>query len=379
MSAWPDPRSGTTGAPIGHACVVTWCFRVRADIRETSKLDYAETEWVIEERGPSQQVKLTSRTPGSPDGPLSQARSVTLRGSGYGSEDEATAAGQLWRGRLMKAFAAVRIGADFGDRAPQGSFTPEGLERFGTPDRRTRNDVHGLMVFECEPAPVFLGVGPITAMRSSPHERLVGAMANAINTGGLSEECQVSYDLFAASFGQRSADARFALLMMALESLIDPLPRAKDSRRHVEGLIKTTESSGLAKTEIDSIKGSLSWLLDESIGQAGRRLARTLEPRRYKDEVPATFFSRCYDMRSRLMHGHYPLPTRAEIDARAAPLEVFVADILSEQQAERADAEPATDAGLVSQITGYLSHLTAFAAGLWKRLPHRQSRLRSRP
>jgi hypothetical protein len=130
---------------------VTWCFRVRADLHETSMLDSAETEWVIEERGPGQQVKLTSRTPGSPDnpGPLSEARSVTLRGSGYGSEDEATTAGQLWRGRLMKAFNVVRIGADFGDRAPQSSFTLAGLERFGAPDRRTLNDVHGLMVFEC--------------------------------------------------------------------------------------------------------------------------------------------------------------------------------------------------------------------------------------
>lgn len=314
-----------------HTCIVTWCFRVRADIRETSKLDWASPEWVIEDYGPDQQIKLISRTPGLPDNPglLSEARSVTLRGSGYSSEDEAIAAGQLWRARLMRAFAAVRIGADFGDRAPQGSFTTAGLAAFGTSGRRTLNDVHGLMVFECEPAPVFLGMGPITAMVSSPHERLVQAMSNAIETGGLSEERQVAYDLFAASFGQRSADARFALLMMALESLIQPVPRVEGSRRHVRGMIDATEHSELAKSEIDSIKGALSWLLDESIGQAGRRLARTLEPRKYKNEAPATFFNHCYEMRSRLIHGLLPLPTRNEIDAWAAPLEVFVADLLS--------------------------------------------------
>jgi hypothetical protein len=97
---------------------MTWCFRVRADIRETRKLDCASPEWVIEDRGPGQQVKLISRSPGSLDNPcpLSEARSVVLRGSGYSSEDEATAAGQQWRARLMEAFAAIRVGADFGDR-----------------------------------------------------------------------------------------------------------------------------------------------------------------------------------------------------------------------------------------------------------------------
>jgi hypothetical protein len=347
-----------------HAGIVTWCFRVRADIRETSKLECATPEWVIEDRGPGQQVRLISRTPGSPDNPvpLSEARSVVLRGSGYSSEEEAAAAGQLWRARLMRAFAAVRIGADFGDRAPQGGFTVAGLTAFGPPERRSLNDVHGLTVFECEPAPIFLGVGPITAIVSSPHERLVQAMDNAIETGELSEERQVTYDLFAASFGQRSADARFALLMMALESLIDPAPRPGDSRRHVQSMIEATEHSGLAKSEINSIKGALSWLLDESIGQAGRRLARTLEPRRYKDEAPAKFFTHCYELRSRLMHGLHPLPTRSEIDSWAAPLEVFVADLLSEPEDARGIGDTEDDATgprsygkLISRIIRYLS------------------------
>jgi hypothetical protein len=86
--------------------------------------------------------------------------------------------------------------------------------------------------------------------------------------------------------------------------------RPEGSRGHVRGMIEVTERSGLARSEIDSIKGTLSWLLDESIGQAGRRLARKLEPRKYKDEAPATFFTHCYEMRSWLMHGVHPLPMR---------------------------------------------------------------------
>ena len=238
-----------------------------------------------------------------------------------------------------------------------GGFTEAGLQAFVAPGARALNDIHGLIVFECDPPPVFLGVGPITARVSSPHERLVDAMANAIANGGLSVERQVAYDLFAASFGQPSADARFALLMMALESLIHPAPRPESSRRHVQALLDATANSGLSKSEINSINGSLKWLLDESIGQAGRRLARTLEPRTYKDEAPTTFFTRCYEMRSRLMHGHHPLPTRDQIGERAAPLEVFVADLLSEQEmigeglvAESDDDEPTVNVGPVTRI-----------------------------
>lgn len=233
----------------------------------------------------------------------------------------------------MRAFAVVEVGADFGDRAPRGArFTEAGLAVFSGPGIRTVNDDHGLMVFECEPPPIFLGMGPITARVGVSHERLVDAMSNAIANGGLSEERQVAYDLFAASFGQPSADVRFAFLMIALESLIHPAPRPEASRRHVKALIAATESSGLSKSEIDSIKGALSWLLDESIGQAGRRLARTLEPRRYKDEAPATFFTSCYEMRSRLIHGMHPLPTTEQIGEQASALQTFVADLLSEQE-----------------------------------------------
>jgi len=47
------------------------------------------------------------------------------------------------------------------------------------------------------------------------------------------------------------------------------------------------------------------------------------------DEKPQTFFTGCYEMRSRLVHGAYPRPSRGEVDRRAAALELFVRDILS--------------------------------------------------
>ena len=41
------------------------------------------------------------------------------------------------------------------------------------------------------------------------------------------------------------------------------------------------------------------------------------------------FFKVCYEIRSRLVHGQAPRPTRDEVGAVAAHLENFVGDLLS--------------------------------------------------
>jgi hypothetical protein len=304
---------------------VTYCFRLRFNLGDTSKLECEDAEWVVRRDAGRRHISLVVAD-GSRS--IAEARRLALRGSGFATAAEAEAAGKLWRSRLMRAFACIRVGADFGDRASHGMFSPAGLAAFSASGQRSLNDVHGLMIFECEPAPVFVGLGSLSVAVSSPHHRLVEAVATAQAAGRFSAAEEVAYDLFSASFSQTSADARFALLMMALEALLEPRLRSEEARAHVGRLIEFTKASGLPSSEIDSMIGAIKWLNSESIGQTGRRVARTLEPRTYAGESPATFFTRCYELRSRLMHGHHPLPTRQDVDQRAAGLEIFVADLL---------------------------------------------------
>src|SRR5207253_2800796 len=152
---------------------------------------------------------------------------------------------------------------------------------------------------------------------------------DAISVGGLTEAQQVAYELFAASFSQTSPDGRYILLMISLESLIQPQRRAAAVREHVQELIRATNESGLHKNEVQSIVRSLSFLETESINQAGKRLARKLERRRYKDERPAEFFRRCYEIRSNLVHGKHPIPSIQDLNERSPHLEMFIADLLS--------------------------------------------------
>jgi hypothetical protein len=120
------------------------------------------------------------------------------------------------------------------------------------------------------------------------------------------------------------------MLTMAVETLLDPQSRSDAAKAHVRAMIEATDANTiLTQSERNSLEGSLTWLQDESIGQAGRRLARTLEPRTYGGKAPAAFFTRCYEMRSALTHGHVPRPDRGEVDVLAANLETYVGDLLA--------------------------------------------------
>lgn len=55
------------------------------------------------------------------------------------------------------------------------------------------------------------------------------------------------------------------------------------------------------------------------------------------DESPTKFFTRCYDMRSRLVHGLDPRPSRGDVDKRAAELERFTSHLLSIELLDAAD------------------------------------------
>jgi hypothetical protein len=226
-------------------------------------------------------------------------------------------AGALWRGRLMRAFATLHIGASFGsDLLPSGGFTAYGFQQY-MPGRRAMNDPHRLFAYKAEPEdPLFIVTNPVDAFVSSPHERLEEAMMSAVDVGGLTSENQIAYDLYANSFGQ-GYEPRFALLMIAVECMIEPKLRSEACRAYIESMISATRTSGLPERETDSLVGSLRYMLKQSISQAGQDIARQLEPNQYDDKDAVRFFKDCYAIRSRLVHGIHPLPTPEDLLVRS--------------------------------------------------------------
>jgi hypothetical protein len=196
---------------------------------------------------------------------------------------------------------------------------------------RVLNDVHGLMLYESEPPPHFAKLDA-RALRGVSQKHFEQVFARALEEAeALTEKEQLALELFNASFFQQAVEPRFIMLVMAIEALLDLPPRSAAAVAHVESMMQLTQqSASLTPDEKTSLLGSLKWLKCESINQAGRRIATDrLGARRYMDKEAPTFFSYCYHIRSRLVHGTHPLPTREEVGSAVGQLEVFVSDMVS--------------------------------------------------
>jgi hypothetical protein len=200
-----------------------------------------------------------------------------------------------------------------------------------SPESPVLNDTHGAMVFECEPQPQFVRIGNLVASKGVQEHRLTEAIDAAEAIGAvMSDRAQLAYDLYSASFIENG----FAMLMMAVETLIELKPRSEAVCNHVDALIEQTQASGLPEAEIRSLIGSLGWLRYQSISQAGRELAQRLGDQEFRGKKPDRFFTACYKLRGELFHGAYPRPTRDEVGKHAGALSLFVARLLSLELAD---------------------------------------------
>ena len=127
----------------------------------------------------------------------------------------------------MAAFASLRIGVDFGDRtARTTSWSRHAIAAVAEQSGRSAiNYQGGILVYESQSPPIFMPRVSATGTVTGP-PRLPAALAFARGTGGLSEERQVTYVLFSAALGLPSGDAQYAMLMAALEPMIN-LPKEK--------------------------------------------------------------------------------------------------------------------------------------------------------
>ena len=188
-------------------------------------------------------------------------------------------------------------------------------------------DEHGTMIYECDPPPTFIAISGQGLVVGKPGPALTDFLKNT-DDGAVTARQETAFELYSASFFVSNADARFTLLMMAIETLIDQEQRSEEARDHIRGLIERTRDSALPAAEVQSLTSSLEWLFLESIGQAGRGLVQSLTSKKYKGIPAVRFFTDCYEIRSALVHGKTPRPLREDVDSMAASLEILVGDLI---------------------------------------------------
>ena len=138
----------------------------------------------------------------------------------------------------------------------------------------------------------------------------------------------LSYRLWSEADFVTVPQARFALLMIALEALADAGPRSGAALAHVDSLIECTKRATIPDDERGSLLGALSSLRRESVRSACLRLAEE-EGRTYGGRTARQFVAHCYNRRNALVHGRDDFPTFDEANALAGELSRFVGDVLA--------------------------------------------------
>jgi len=306
-----------------------YSFRIRITRSPTDTINIESPSITIKLPESPLVLTFTSR---EKDKNIENSDEWVLKSSGWSTYKAALEAGKQCQIALSTTLARLRIGADFGGRGPKSVVTNAGLQMFEKQKgQRCLNDTHGLMVFEPDPAPLFVKASA-KALRGVQDKHFLKTFKYALqNPPNLADRELLSLDLFFASFFQQSADARFLLLVSAIEALFDSQPRSAEAVEHVDKLKDLTrKSKSLSHQEKDSILGSLQWLHYQSIRQTAHQLImKRLGSNIYRNQIATDFFDQCYDVRSRLVHGLSPVPTWNEVSSLSGHLEGFVSDLLT--------------------------------------------------
>lgn len=265
--------------------------------------------------------------------PINDADWLTLVSDGWGSHDAARNESVILVDILCRALSFHNFGADLGRRTPGGGFFRVFLDDIEKKSgRNVLNDERGPMVYATELDPMIARVNDPSSHFSVSEDKWASTFQNALNLRErFTDKERMAFDLFSmAHKSSQSVDARFVLLFAAFETLLEPSKRPKSSQEHVNELIDKTKKADLPKSEKDSLVGSLQWLLGHSIRTRGRKIVRTrLGDTKYGDLSAEELFSKCYELRNRLLHGQQPLVEWREISNIAGPFEQMLSHLLS--------------------------------------------------
>jgi len=302
---------------------MSYSFRIRFRISDKVKLNIEESTISIF-KSETIEINLHSQNNGCS---INNSNQLILIGHGYNTLNIANEAGNKAKDQLIVAFARLRFPADFGDGKKKGILTAYGQEFFKKrTGQKILNDTIGLQVYETNSNPRFLGIADAIAYGGiSKKDSLDAIHASFLSDLILTDRKRLAFDLFSASSFTSSADSKFILLMMAIESLIEQDERSQEEQELIYQLIKTVKKTKIKSK--DSIISSLSNLKYESIGSAGRRHVSKLNGK-YMNLCPIQFFSYCYKLRSKIVHGNTQRPSINKLNNISATLESFVNDLI---------------------------------------------------
>jgi len=276
----------------------------------------------------------------SSDGPLRTATRLALRGTTYETEIDAYRAGERALAALRIAFIRTMTPADFLERTLMGGMSEEALAAAQQAVDRVQADEpsdaprliavpkrSGVIVHPSDEQHLsFQTSGTATVTKSA--SGLAHAYQDAVQSASVDRGASLAFDLWSASVRMPSIDSRFLTLVNAIEALIEQRPTAGPELEAVEQLQAAVNGMELEEGSRSSLHARIDDFRRESIGRAGRRLMRRLDPELYDGQRATQFFTGVYEMRSRLTHGD-DAPPHPEIANASVELDRLVRDLIA--------------------------------------------------
>jgi hypothetical protein len=302
-------------------------FRLRFNFAEGYRINSDAEEIELLTLPSGERIKLKSSAIGKP---IKDYAEAAIIGKSYTSEAQARAAAEKSKRALIYWAVKSRAGIDFGDGKQLSFFTKEGLaliqKRCNCP---VRNDIHGIDVYEHDERTIFFKTdAKATVGKATP--RLIETFQREYsNVKKISEKQILASEIYVSSFFDASPRSRFITLVTAIEALLERPKRTDEVKNLVNEFKNKTSKSQLDEATRKSIISSLKEIELQSISQAGCNLAQRLLPNEIFDgQSSDKFFSRCYHIRSRILHDGAISDESVDIRQLANVMESFVNKLL---------------------------------------------------
>jgi len=274
-----------------------------------------------------QRIRLRAGSRGSP---IEKSSEIAITGGPYSSQDEALGVAQAAREAVIVWAVKQRLGVDFGDGKLRHLMTDVGKEYYerqlGHP---IRNDRLGIDVHEIQDGLLFASVSLDAAVAKNADTFVEQFREGITNPVVLSEKQRLAAELYSLSFFDMSFRSRFITLVTAVEALLDPHIRSGEIQAFVDDLKTRLDGLGVDEGTKQSMISSLERLKYDSIGQTGRALSDSLlGDRKYSGLKAGKFFSRCYKLRSQIVHNGQPNDPTTDLLQESNACQAFVADLL---------------------------------------------------
>lgn len=203
---------------------------------------------------------------------------------------------------LYLTFKKFDIGLLINPNLASGTITEHGKKELG---ENVESDFIGVKLIDCETKHLVLSA---SASGSLSGNEFINALNENYGVKKLLDEKLIrAIELYNSTnyLSRVNSSGRFILLMSSIECLISQKNNDQEIINIIEEAQEKIKKLKLEKEVIDSVAGSLTFMKIESIKRSGKQLVLDLfsdSQEKFNDLSPVDFFSKAYDLRSKLVH-----------------------------------------------------------------------------